>query len=96
MLLGKFLHATEHKGAEMIQDIGQQNELLRIEERGIHIIEKLSALNCNSHASNLVFFIPELGHLLVKSFQLLSEVFSADKSTMSSGCCGCALSTLLF
>jgi hypothetical protein len=96
VLLCQFLHATEHKTTEVIKDVGQENELLRVEERRLNIVEKLGALDGNTHAGDFVFLFPELFHFLVKALELLGEVLSGYKSAVPSLSGGCGSSALLF
>jgi hypothetical protein len=76
--LGQLLHPANHKISEGIQDICEQNELLRVENRRSDIIEELGALDCNSNASNFVVLVPELIQLFIQSLQLVRELLRRD------------------
>lgn len=67
VLFSKLLHPAKDQRSEVVENVSQKDELLRIEQRCIYIIEELGALNGNTHASHLVFFVPELLHLFVKA-----------------------------
>jgi len=95
MLLSQLLHASEHKRAEIIQDICEQDEFLRVEQRSVDIVEELGALDGDTHACNLVFLLPELFHLLVEALKLLSEILGTDQSTMAGLGRGCGSTALL-
>jgi hypothetical protein len=78
MIFGQFLHPTEHQRAKVVQDVRQQDELLRIKQRCVYIVEELGALNGDSHAGDFVLLLPELGHLLVETLELLREILGGD------------------
>ena len=74
MLHSKLAHTSTHQLREVIKDIRQQDELLRIEKRRSRVIQQLGTLDGNPDAADLVIAIPELGHLLVETFELLGEL----------------------
>ena len=82
MDFGQTAHSALDKLLEVIQDVGQQDELLWIEKRRGRVIEQLCALNGDTNARDLVLLVPELGHLLVQAFELLREFFGTDHRCM--------------
>ena len=82
MDFGQTAHSALDKLLEVIQDVGQQDELLWIEKRRGRVIEQLCALNGDTNARDLVLLVPELGHLLVQAFELLREFFGTDHGCM--------------
>ena len=60
VLLRQLLHPPIDEHAKVVQDIGQQDELLWVERGRCHIIQQLCALNGNSKTSNFILFLPEL------------------------------------
>ena len=53
-----------------------------VEKRRRRVIQKLSTLDSDSDARNLIFFVPKLGHLFVEALQLLREFLGRNHGGM--------------
>ena len=78
MLRSQLAHTASHKLREVVENIGEQDEFLGIEQRRCRVIQQLGALDSDPDTANFVFSIPELGHLFVEAFELLGELFGRD------------------
>ena len=78
MLRGQLAHTTTNQVGEVVQDIGQQNELLWVEQWSSRVIQQFGALDSNPDAADLVFAVPKLRHLLVEALELLGELLGRD------------------
>lgn len=59
------LHAAVHETTVLVENVGEQDELLRVEDGSGDVVQKLGALNGNAHAADLVFLGPELLQLFL-------------------------------
>jgi hypothetical protein len=78
ILLGQLLHSSKNKGTEVIEDIGQKNELLWVENWRSNIVQQLRTRNGDSHTGYLIFLFPELFELSIQSFKLVRELLRSD------------------
>lgn len=73
---------------ERIQNVSQQNELLRVEHWSRNVVKQFCALNSNPNRCDFVLLLPEPNELIVDPLKLLCELFGAVTWT----CGACLLS----
>ena len=78
MFFSERSHSTKYQLPESIQNVSEKNKFLRIKTRRSHVIQKLSTLNSNSNASNLVLLFPKLVKFFIESLQLVCKFLSSD------------------
>ena len=85
VLLGQLLHATIYQLSKLIEDICEQDELLRVEEWCGHIVQQLGAHDSDSDTADLVLLIPELREFLVDALELLGDLLGTHERVFLTG-----------